>query len=273
MITGPKAIRNLEQAPIWRPLKTRAVRDGDVYVINGQKIWTTYAHNSNRLFALVRTSSSGKKQEGISFLLLDMDTPGLSVRPIIGNGGDHEFNEVFLEDVRVPIDNLVGQENNGWQIAKYLLEFERGGALQAGRVRTQFARLVRLIARKCVAEATVISKLGEIGTDIDAMEMIDISVLSALQQGRNPGAISSLVKLRWSQIRQDISELTIDVLGDTALQFITHRPLYELSELTHDMLEEASEVPRYPNYRAHTIAGGTTEIQKEVLARAMLKLN
>jgi acyl-CoA dehydrogenase len=159
-------------------LKTRAETDGENYVVNGQKIWTSMAHHANRLFALVRTSNLGKRQDGITFLLIDMDTPGVRVRPIMGNGGDHEFNEIFFEDARVPKANRIGEENKGWEVAKYLLEFERGGRVLAGQVRAQFAALVRLVGARCPGDGAIRVRLAEIGTDLDAMEMIDISVLS-----------------------------------------------------------------------------------------------
>jgi acyl-CoA dehydrogenase len=253
-------------------LKTRAISDGDHYVVNGQKIWTTFAHKSNRMFALVRTSTEGKRQDGISFVLLDMDLPGITVRPIIGNGGDHEFNEVFFDDVRVPKEGRVGEENKGWEVAKYLLEFERGGALQAGRVRAQFAKLVKLVRSHCEHDVDVARRLAELGTDLDAMEMIDISVLAALQAGTNPGPISSLLKLRWSQLRQDISELAVDAIGSEALRFIPDRPLFETLQLPPDEEQMLSNTPRYLNYRAYTILGGTSEIQTGILARALLGL-
>src|SRR5262249_44062293 len=157
-------------------LKTKAESDGENYVVNGQKIWTTNAHKSNRIFALVRTSNAGKPQEGISFLLIDMDSSGITVRPIIGNGGDHELNEVFFTDVRVPKMNRLGEENQGWEIAKYVLEFERGGRVMAGQVRAQFAKLVRLARARCPDDLEIARRIGEIGTDLDAMEMITISV-------------------------------------------------------------------------------------------------
>jgi acyl-CoA dehydrogenase len=253
-------------------LKTRAVSDGDHYVVNGQKIWTTLAHKSNRMFALVRTSTEGKRQEGITFLLLDMDLPGITVRPIHGNGGDHEFNEVFFDNVRVPKEGRVGEENKGWEVAKYLLEFERGGALQAGRVRAQFAKLVGLVHKRCADDPDVARRLAELGTDLDAMEMIDISVLSALQAGNNPGPVSSLLKLRWSQLRQDMSELAVDALGVDALRFVAERPLYETLQLPPEDEEALSATPRYLNYRAYSILGGTSEIQTGILARALLGL-
>ena len=212
-------------------LKTRAVADGDHYVVNGQKIWTTNAHRANRMFALVRTATTGKRQDGITFVLFDMDTPGITVRPIMGNGGDHEFNEVFFNDARVPMSNRIGEENKGWEVAKFLLEFERGGRVLAGQVRAQFAKLVQLMNARGGDDSALRARLAEIGTDLDAMEMIDISVLSTLQTGGNPGPISSLLKLRWSEIRQSIAELAMDVIGDEALRWFPERPLYETLQL------------------------------------------
>ena len=145
------------------------------------------------MFALVRTATTGKRQDGITFVLFDMDTPGITVRPIVGNGGDHEFNEVFFNDVRVPISNRIGEENKGWEVAKFLLEFERGGRVLAGQVRAQFAKLAQLIGARGRDDGDLRTRLAEIGTDLDAMEMIDISVLSTLQTGGNPGPISSLL--------------------------------------------------------------------------------
>jgi len=253
-------------------LKTRAESDGDHYVVNGQKIWTTQAHKSNRIFALVRTSSEGKRQEGISFLLIDMDTPGITVRPIVGNGGDHEFNEVFFDNVRVPKSNRVGEENKGWDCAKYLLEFERGGSIVAGRVRAQFTRLVEQVNRLCPGDRDIAIRLAELGTDLDAMEMIDISVLSTLQSGGNPGPISSLLKMRWSQIRQQIAEVAMDAVGEDALKWIADRPLYETLQLPAEEEEILAVTPRYLNYRAYTIFGGSNEIQTTIVAKSMLGL-
>ena len=253
-------------------LRTRAVADGDDYVVNGQKIWTTNAHKANRIFALVRTATTGKRQEGITFLLIDMDTPGITVRPIIGNGGDHEFNEVFFNDVRVPKANRIGEENQGWTVAKYLLEFERGGRVLAGQVRAQFTKLVRQVAARCPDDHAITTRLAEIGTDLDAMEMIDISVLSELQAGGSPGPISSLLKLRWSEIRQSMTELAVDAIGDNALRWMPERPLYETLQLPPDEEELLAAAPRYLNARAFSIMGGTSEIQTNILAKTLVGL-
>ena len=253
-------------------LKTKAEADGEDYVVNGQKIWTSMAHRANRLFALVRTSNVGKRQEGITFVLIDMDTPGITVRPIIGNGGDHEFNEVFFNDVRVPKANRIGEENKGWEVAKYLLEFERGGRVLAGQVRAQFAKLVRLMAARCPDDDAMRTRIAEIGTDLDAMEMIDLSVLSALQAGGNPGPISSLLKLRWSEIRQAIAEAAVDVIGEGALAWAVARPLYETLQLPPDDEAMLAAAPRYLNSRAFSIMGGTSEIQTNILAKTWVGL-
>ena len=253
-------------------LKTKAESDGDHYVVTGQKIWTTNAHRANRLFALVRTSTTGKRQEGITFLLIDMDTPGVSVRPIIGNGGDHEFNEVFFDRVRVPKGNRIGEENKGWEVAKYLLEFERGGRSLAGQVRAQFAKLVQLTGARCPDDGEIRTRLAEIGTDLDAMEMIDISVLSAQQAGGNPGPISSLLKLRWSEVRQAIAELAMDAIGEDALTWLPERPLYETLQLPPEDEELLAVAPRYLNSRTFTIMGGTSEIQTNILAKSLVGL-
>jgi acyl-CoA dehydrogenase len=253
-------------------LRTKAVSDGEDYVVNGQKIWTTNAHKANRIFALVRTTATGKRQEGITFLLIDMDTPGIIVRPIIGSGGDHEFNEVFFNDARVPKSDRIGEENKGWEVAKYLLAFERGGRVLAGQVRAQFAKLVRQVATLEPDSRDIGLRLAEIGIDLDAMEMIDISMLSTLQTGGNPGPISSLLKLRWSEIRQSIAELAMDVIGDDALRWMPERPIYKNLQLPQEEQELLAAAPRYLNARAFSIMGGTSEIQTNILAKTLVGL-
>jgi acyl-CoA dehydrogenase len=253
-------------------LRTKAVADGDDYIVSGQKIWTTQAHKSNRMFALVRTSTTGKRQEGITFLLLDMDLPGITVRPIVGSGGDHEFNEVFFDNVRVPQSGRVGEENQGWEVAKYLLEFERGGSSLAARVRGHYVKLLTLAKARCAGDPDIAIKLAELGTDLDAMEMMELTVLSALQTGANPGPVSSLLKLRWSQIRQAITEVALEAIGEEALRWVEERPLYEILQLPPDEEELLAVAPRYLNLRALSILGGTSEIQTGIIAKAMLGL-
>jgi alkylation response protein AidB-like acyl-CoA dehydrogenase len=248
-------------------LKTRAVRDGDQYVINGSKIWTTHAHLANRMFALVRTGTNeARKQEGISFLLIDMDTPGITVRPIRSASGDHEVNQVFFDDVRVPVSCRVGEEGQGWTIAKYLLEFERGGAISAGRLRAALSRLARVIPEGALDDPDLALALSTIEVDIRALEMTELRVMSALRVGQNPGSISSLLKLRWSEIHQSITRLGVRLLGADALVWETVRPLHEATDAPLD--EEARPiVAGYLNARAYTIFGGTSEVQREIIAR------
>lgn len=253
-------------------LKTWAESAGDDYVVSGQKIWTTFAHRANRIFALVRTSREGKRQEGISFLLIDLASPGITIRPIIGNGGDHEFNEVFFDGVRVPKRNRIGGEGKGWEVAKYLLEFERGGNFVAGRARAHFAQVVSLIGSRCASDADIARRAAEIGTDLDAMEMLELSVLSAASIGANPGPTSSLLKLRWSEIRQAICELALDAVGEDALQWTDRRTFYGETRLRPEEERILAIGPRYLNSRAFTIMGGTSEIQTNILSKLLLGL-
>ena len=258
-------------------LKTRAVQDGDHYVINGTKIWTTHAHHANRMFALVRTDNSGRKQDGITFVLIDMGTPGITIRPIETIGGEHEVNQVFFDDVRVPIANRVGDEGRGWTYGKYLLEFERGGGMAAARLRHELHRMVAAASSveggSCALDdAAVQADLVHIDTDIDALEMIELRVMSALQAGQNPGAIASLLKLRATEIKQAVTRFGLDVIGSDGLAWEPRRPLYSLDSspvVPEDALPMAST---YLNARAQTIFGGTSEIQRDIMAKTMLGL-
>jgi acyl-CoA dehydrogenase len=256
-------------------LKTRAARDGDDYVLNGTKIWTTHAHHANRMFALVRTADMPRRQEGITFLLLDMKTKGISIRPIITIGGDHEVNQVFFDDVRVPVANRVGEENEGWTCAKYLLEFERGASLRAPRLRRQLGEVKALVARRerdgLIDDADNVDvRLSEIEVDIDALEMIELKVLSEVQSGRNPGAISSVLKLRGSEIHQAITRLGVDIIGHDALVWESRRPLYSFNEPSLLPDDELAILPGHLDGRAHTIFAGTSEIQHEIIAKRIL---
>jgi acyl-CoA dehydrogenase len=259
-------------------LKTRARRDGDDYVLNGSKIWTTHAHHANRMFGLVRTAESAKRQDGITFLLFDMKSPGITVRPIITIGGDHEVNQVFFDDVRVPVANRLGEEGRGWQVAKYLLEFERGGGFATGSARALFQRLVRLANaarrgnRAAIDDPDIARRLGEIGSDIDALEMMDLMLLSELEAGQSPGVAASVMKLRASEIRQSISTLAVELLGSAALRWQPTRPLHHAAIDAPEVQERAAAVPIYLNERAHTIFAGSSEVQLGIISKAMLGL-
>ncbi|GAA5235493.1 acyl-CoA dehydrogenase [Verticiella sediminum] len=258
-------------------LRTRAVRDGDGYVINGTKIWTGYAHYANWMFALVRTADTGRKQEGISFVLIDMATPGITVRPIRLIGGDHEVNQVFFDDLRIPLANRVGDEGEGWRYGKYLLEFERGGVLFASRLRMDLAKLAEASAALGATDdplddARVQAELTTIETDIEALTMIELQTISRLAAGEPPGPVASMLKLRSTEIRQAITRLGVEVLGAAALAWEPRRPLYALEDdgplpqVVHAML------PWHLNTRAQSIYGGSAEIQRNILARALLGL-
>ncbi|MFT3800686.1 MAG: acyl-CoA dehydrogenase family protein [Burkholderiaceae bacterium] len=264
-------------------LKTRAVRDGDHYVIDGTKIWTTHAHHANRMFALVRTDDSGRKQDGITFMLIDMDTPGITVRPIRTIGGEHEFNQVFFDDVRVPVANRVGDEGRGWTYGKYLLEFERGGGLAAARMRRELAKVEAAAAGPALSapsrrldDPRVQAQIIEIENDIDALEMTELRVISSLQTGQNPGAISSMLKLRASEIKQSITRLGVELIGAQALVWESRRPLYDDAvAASTSRIASPAVMPvtsSYLNSRAHTIFGGSSEIQRDIMAKTMLGL-
>jgi acyl-CoA dehydrogenase len=262
-------------------LKTRAVRDGDDYIVNGSKIWTTHAHYANLMFALVRTSDSARKQDGISFILIDMTTPGISIRPIRTIGGDHEVNQVFFDNVRVPVANRVGEEGRGWSYGKYLLEFERGAGVATPRLRCELDYLIKLLDCELdgqpANEAASLfgARIAVIDADIAALEMLELRVMSEVQQGRNPGAVSSLLKLRASELRQEMTRLAVEILGSAALIWLPDRPLYEIyGEHNPAPLPEIAMVAtsEFLNSRANTIFGGTSEVQREILAKTMLGL-
>jgi acyl-CoA dehydrogenase len=252
-------------------LTTRAVRDGNHYIINGSKIWTTHAHHANRMFALVRTGQGKRKQEGISFLLIDMTSPGITVRPIRTMGGDHDVNQVFFDNVRVPAANLVGEEGKGWSYGKYLLEFERGAGIAAARLRASLDRL-RGIAARMIDDPLLQARFTEIDIDIDTIEMTELRILSSLQAGQNPGPVASMLWLRVTEIKQAVARLGVDILGADALPAEPRRPLYALNHtpvIDQDLLPIT---PQYLNGRAETIFGGTSEVQREIIGKIILGL-
>lgn len=253
-------------------LKLKAESDGDDYLVNGSKIWTTHAQFATHIFCLVRTDSSGKKQQGISFLLIPMDTPGIKVDPIITMAGDHEVNQVFFQDVRVPKSNRIGEENQGWTYAKYLLEFERGGGFSAHRIWHEVEGLKSLI-KDTMAEVNGFNRDGEIDRklarieiDLKSLEITELRILSALSGGGNPGAESSVMKLTATRLEQAVAELAADVIGYHGLRFES-----DLNTVSRpDYL--SSIVPRYLNNRAASIFGGSQEVQRNIIAKMVLGL-
>lgn len=253
-------------------LSCRAVREGDDYIVTGSKIWSTHAHHATKMFALVRTDDGGKKQQGITFLLIDLKAPGVSLRPIRSIDGTHEFNQTFFDGVRVPVADRVGEEGDGWEIAKYLLEFERGGSFAGGLLRALYARLWRIAeGSDLTADPLFRARFAEIGTDIDANDMLELGSMSAVASGGNPGAVpAAVMKIERSRIRQAITELAAHSLGPEALRWEATRPLDALPVESALAEERKVAVPAYLNARAQSIFGGSNEIQLEIIARALI---
>ena len=261
-------------------LKTRAVRDGTDYVINGTKIWTTGAHVADHMFCLVRTGTEGKPQDGISFVLIDsMQTPGLTVKPIVTLAGDHEVNQVFFDNVRTPIANRIGPENEGWTVAKYLLEFERGGDAYTPNLHARLDDIKRIArdeaadgAGRLIDERSFAERLAEAEMDIAALEMIEMQVLSDLSRGRNPGAVSSSMKIRGSETLQKLDHLGVEALGWYAAPFEPEARLIGHNAPTVTPEAGITAMPLYLNNRASTIYAGSNEIQRNIIAKAVLRL-
>ncbi len=247
-------------------LQTTAVRDGDHYVVNGTKLWTTHAHHANWMFALVRTDKEVRKQDGITFLLVDMRSPGFTVRPIRTIGGDHDVNEVHFDNVRVPVEQRVGSEGQGWECAKYLLEFERGAGIVSPRLRAQLKRVADALRCRLSASPDSVRLqqcFGEANADLDAFEWLEAKTLAALRPGTSPGPVASVLKLRASRLKQSIGALGVQVLGPDALRWRT-------GAQTQGSEYEPTLVPEYCNSRAFTIFGGAAEIQLSLIARGVM---
>jgi alkylation response protein AidB-like acyl-CoA dehydrogenase len=267
-------------------LRTKAERrndeTGDHYLVNGQKIWTTNAHFADWIFCLVRTSNEGKRQEGISFLLIDMKSPGIRIDPIYLVDGTrtpmrHEVNQVFFTDVRVPVENLVGEENKGWTYAKYLLEFERGGQAHGPRLRKAFRHLQTLSKTQLDAGAPLSAnpewreKMAALEMEIDAVEMNELMFYSSLKTGDAPGNMGSVVKMRGTEVGQKVTELAVEAVGWYGAPFTELRNYdSNIVPIGGDYVDDVA--PRYFNARKTTIYGGSSEVQRNVLAKAMLGL-
>jgi pimeloyl-CoA dehydrogenase large subunit len=263
-------------------LKTSAKRVGDHYVVNGQKTWTTLAQFADWIFCLVRTDPAAKKQEGISFLLIDMRAPGITVRPIQTIDGGHEVNEVFFDDVKVPAENLVGEENKGWNYAKFLLGNERTGIARIGISKSRIRRLKALAAleqaggKPLIADERFRAKIAAVEIELKALEMTQLRVVAAERtrgSSDKPDPASSVLKIKGSEIQQTITELLLEVVGPYALP----------DQIPHDESERWNEppigpewagtlAPQYFNYRKTSIYGGSNEIQKQIIAKAILGL-
>lgn len=253
-------------------LKTRAEVREDGFVVNGQKTWTTLAQHANRIFCLVRTDTGGVKQKGISFLLMDMDSPGIKVRPIMTLDGEHEVNEVFFEDVFVPRENLVGELHEGWKCAKYLLNHERMHIGQIGRSKRELSLLKRIVSgQQGTHTARLRERIAEVEIDLLALEYTNLRLVSEAQAGGEIGARPSILKIKGSELAQAISELMMEAIGPRALSFVDVRA--EAREpLDSKLCEAAGIVRQYLNWRKISIFGGSNEIQKNILSKATLGL-
>ena len=259
-------------------LKTRAVRNGDHYVVNGQKTWTTFAQFANMIFCLVRTSSEGRKQEGISFLLIDMRTPGVEVRPIRLLDGEHEVNEVFFTDVEVPAQNLVGEENRGWTCAKYLLTYERTNIAGIGASMAAFGRLkaaavvARRNGRPLIDDPLFAARMAELEIDLDNMTTTNLRFLAAAGQGKAPAAESSMLKIRGTEIRQRITALMRLAAGSHARPWLPEA-FEEDGDPDRPGPDFAGPVAaQYFNSRKLSIFGGSNEVQRDIIAKSILGL-
>jgi len=259
-------------------LKTRAERNGDHYIVNGQKTWNTYGQYADMIFCLVRTSSGGKKQEGISFLLIDMKTPGITVRPIITLEGGHEVNEVWFEDVKVPVENLVGEEGRGWTYAKFLLSHERTGIAGVSRSKRELRYLKHIAAQEqkdgkpLIQDARFRDKVSRLEIDLMALEITDLRVASAEREGRAPGPEASILKIKGTEIQQTLTELMMEAVGPYALPYLPES--YGDHWLGERIGPEYAGplAARYFNYRKVSIYGGSNEIQRNIIAQQILGL-
>ena len=260
-------------------LSTRAVREGDHYVVNGQKIWTTLGHHADWCFLLVRTDSTAKKQQGITYLLMDMKTPGVTVRPIISIDGNHEFNEMFLDNVRVPVANRVGEENKGWDYAKYLLGHERSGVARVGLCKKRLQRAQELAAQITVGEKPLgedqsfRERVAALDVSLKALEMLQMRVIAAAAHAEpgKPDPMAPILKIRGAELQQATTALLFEVAG------------YEAMELDLDFVTGTTEsagsdlwaltiAPNHYWFRHTSISAGTNEIQRNVLAKTVLGL-
>ena len=259
-------------------LKTMAVRDGDEYVINGQKTWPTLGHIADHIFCLCRTSKEGKPQEGISFILVPMDTPGVEVRPIITLDGEHEVNEVFLTDVRVPVANLVGEENKGWTLAKFLLTYERTG-IAGVPYSTQAMDHLKGVAKRQKANGKPLAedpffaaRMAKVEIDLMAMDVFNLRTVAAAEGGAAGGVESSMLKIKGTEIRQELTDLMRRAVGPHALPFIPEAFDEGWNEEPVGPEGAMAQASNYFNNRKITIFGGSNEIQKNIISKMGLGL-
>ena len=253
-------------------VRTTAVRDGDDFIVNGHKVWTSYAHWCSMMFALVRTDpNAAKPQEGISFLLIDMKAPGVELRPIRMLEGGTDLNEVYLDNVRVPAANLVGELHKGWTCGKYLLGHERTGIAGIGSCKQQLARVRSVAAQQGMADDAVLRRrIAQFEAELMALEFTGLRLMSANQRGRVPGIEASVLKVRGTELRQAIYELLVEVAGPDAVPFEERAMTLAGAEGFAAAPGVASLAANYFDSRKLSIYGGANEVQRNLIARAVL---
>ncbi len=259
-------------------LNCKAEKVGDHYIVNGQKTWTTLGQHADWIFCLVRTSSEGRRQEGISFLLIDMKTPGITVRPIIMLDQEHEVNEVWFDNVKVPVENLVGEENKGWTYAKFLLSHERTGIAGVGRCKRIVKRLHNVAKqaksndKPLIQDVRFRDRLAQVEIELRALEITLLRVLDAEREKRQPGPEASLLKIKGSEIQQVLTELTMMAAGPAALPYVREgeHGAADAPWLSDEAFRYASG--HYFNFRKTSIYGGSNEIQRNIITQLVLGL-
>lgn len=270
-------------------LQMRAEEDGENLICNGAKIWQTHANEANWIFCLVRTSQHERPQQGITFLLIDMNTPGVEVKPIVSLTGEHIQNQVFFTDVRVPKANVIGEIDKGWTVAKYLLEFERGGSAYAPLMQVRLAEIREFAAQvpgnscdRLIDDTLFASRLAELEIAVDVLEIYELECLAKLHQGQSPGLSASVMKTRGTELQQAVTELALEATAQQGLRYVPEdtcpggpisypAPAARQKPTTLDQFEAVAPL-RYFNERAGTIYAGSNEIQRNILAKAGLGL-
>ena len=248
-------------------LRTKAEKQGDHYIVNGSKTWNTMGHWADWIFCLVRTDPKAKPQEGISFLLIDMKTPGVTVRPIIMLDGAHHVNDVFFDNVKVPVANRIGEENAGWTCAKFLLANERLGIAEVPASKRGVRSLMQFSDDPSLRE-----KIADVDLQVQALEMSELRALSTMQLGGAPGPEASILKVRGSEIQQRLAELAMEAVGEYAAPYQPDLLFRDTNETPVGPDHAPPAAPRYFNMRKTTIYGGSTEVQKNIVSKAILGL-
>ncbi|WP_168072123.1 acyl-CoA dehydrogenase family protein [Caulobacter sp. SSI4214] len=262
-------------------LAMKAERDGDHLVCTGTKIWTTHANVANWMFCLVRTDASGRKQQGITFLLIDMTSPGVTVRPIVMSSGEAVQNQVFFDEVRVPIENVVGGLGQGWTVAKYLLEYERGGSAYAPELQVKLAALRRDAAEVLAANPLLAARVAETEVEVEVLDALEAEILSALSADKAIGTDASMMKILGTELQQRVTELALEAAGPLARAWqpgvavpggpVIGHPMPQDDHASGEVWQAIAPL-RYLNERAGTIYAGANEIQRGILAKAELGL-